>query len=177
MRASSGLPRPRAPDFSGNCDVRLTKLTDYALRLLMHLAQHPDRLCTISEVAQVHGISQAHLMKVTHQLGRHHWITTVRGKGGGIRLAHAPAEIRLGQVVRSMETDFDLVECFGSGQRCVLSGQCRLTGVLQGAMASFLASLESHTLADIVRPHAEAASAAPIAWSRPSRGAPANGLT
>lgn len=130
--------------------MRLTKMTDYALRLLMHLAQHPERLCTISEVAQVHGISEAHLMKVTHQLALHQWITTVRGKGGGMRLAHPPEQIRVGQVVRHMETDFDLVECFGSGQGCALTGRCRLTGVLHGAMERFLAHLEAHTLADIV---------------------------
>lgn len=32
--------------------MRLTTMTDYALRLLMYVAQQPDRLCTISEVAQ-----------------------------------------------------------------------------------------------------------------------------
>jgi len=138
--------------------MRLTALTDYALRLLMHVAQQPERLCTIAEVAQAHGISQAHLMKVTHRLGQQGWIRTVRGKGGGMRLAHAPQDINVGAVVRSMEPDFALVECFGSANRCGLAGGCRLRGVLQGGLAGFLAHLDGYTLADLL-PGAGAAQA------------------
>ena len=130
--------------------MRLTTLTDYALRLLMYVAQQPDRLCTIAEVAQVYGISKAHLMKVTHLLGQQGWITTVRGKGGGMRLAHAPQDIGLGAVVRGMEPDFALVECFTTGNHCTLTGHCRLTRVLQGGLASFLDYLDKFTLADLL---------------------------
>lgn len=132
--------------------MRLTMMTDYAMRLLMYVAQHPDRLCTIAEVARVYDISEAHLMKVTHQLGLNGWIETVRGKGGGMRLAHAPREINLGAVVRSMETDFQLAECFRTSSQCSLTGSCRLTGILQGALQNFLQSFDAHTLADIVPP-------------------------
>lgn len=130
--------------------MRLTSMTDYALRLLMYLAQQPDRLCTIAEAAQAHGISEAHLMKVTHHLGLLGWIDTVRGKGGGMRLARAPHEIGLGEVVRDMEPDFHLVECFTSGNTCVRTGDCALTGVLHRALQDFLARLDGVTLADIV---------------------------
>lgn len=130
--------------------MRLTSMTDYALRLLMYLAQQPDRLCTIAEAAQAHGISEAHLMKVTHHLGLLGWIDTVRGKGGGMRLARAPHEIGLGEVVRDMEPDFHLVECFSSGNTCVRTGDCALTGVLHRALQDFLARLDGVTLADIV---------------------------
>src|SRR5437762_12377457 len=86
--------------------MRLTTMTDYALRLLMYVAQQgDDRLCNIAEVAQVYGISEAHLMKVTHQLGMAGWLQTVRGKGGGMRLARRPEDINLGAVVRSIEPD------------------------------------------------------------------------
>lgn len=130
--------------------MRLTSMTDYALRLLMYLAQQPDRLCTIAEAAQAHGISEAHLMKVTHHLGLLGWIETVRGKGGGMRLARAPHEIGLGEVVRDMEPDFHLVECFSSGNTCVRTGDCTLSGVLHSALQDFLARLDGVTLADIV---------------------------
>lgn len=132
--------------------MRLTLMTDYALRLLMHVARHPGRLCTIAEIAQAHAISEAHLMKVTHQLALRGWIATVRGKGGGMRLAHAPADIVLGAVVRGMEPDFALVECFtGAGQpACTLAQGCRLAGVLGGALGSFLAHLDGFTLADLL---------------------------
>lgn len=130
--------------------MHLTSMTDYALRLLMYVAQHPDRLCTIAEIAQAYSISEAHLMKVTHQLAQHGWIETVRGKGGGMRLAHLPEDINLGAVVRSMEPDFQLVECFATGSACVLTGHCPLTGVLDGALQSFLAHLDGFTLEDIL---------------------------
>lgn len=130
--------------------MRLTSMTDYAVRLLMYVAQRPERLCTIAEVAQAHGISEAHLMKVTHQLGLQGWIETLRGKGGGMRLAHAPADINLAAVVRSIEPDFNLVECFSNGSTCTLTGSCRLTGVLQGALQGFMSHLDQFTLADIL---------------------------
>lgn len=130
--------------------MRLTSMTDYALRLLMYLAQQPDRLCTIAEAAQAHGISETHLMKVTHHLGLLGWIETVRGKGGGMRLAREPHEIGLGEVVRDMEPDFHLVECFSSGNTCVRTGDCALSGVLHSALQDFLARLDGVTLADIV---------------------------
>ena len=130
--------------------MRLTIMTDYALRLLMHVAQHPQRMCTIAEVARVYAISEAHLMKVTHQLGQHGWIETVRGKGGGMRLALAPGAINLGAVVRSVEPDFHLVECFATGSTCILTGHCRLADALDGALQSFLAHLDGYTLEDIL---------------------------
>jgi len=130
--------------------MRLTAMTDYALRLLMYVAQQPDRLCTIAEIAQAYGISEAHLMKVTHQLGVCGWIETVRGKGGGMRLAHKPEAIDLGAVVRLMESDFQLVECLGETSRCVLTGNCVLTGVLNGALERFLEHLHGFTLADLL---------------------------
>jgi Rrf2 family transcriptional regulator, nitric oxide-sensitive transcriptional repressor len=133
--------------------MRLTTMTDYALRLLMYVAHRPGRLCTIAEVAEAYGISQAHLMKITHQLGQAGFIETVRGKGGGMRLAAPPHEIGLGAVVRRMETDLDLVECFtDSDNRCVLTGHCRLAGVLDEALAAFMARLDGVTLADLAPP-------------------------
>ncbi|MCL4182298.1 MAG: Rrf2 family transcriptional regulator [Burkholderiaceae bacterium] len=132
--------------------MRLTMMTDYAMRLLMYVSRHPDRLCTIAEVARAYDISEAHLMKVTHQLGLNGWIETVRGKGGGMRLAHSPERINLGAVVRSMESDFQITECFGVANQCSLTGSCRLTGIVDEALQSFLRSFDTYTLADIIPP-------------------------
>lgn len=135
--------------------MRLTAMTDYALRLLLHVGQHPERLCTIAEVAEVYGISQAHLMKITHQLGLAGWITTVRGKGGGMRLALPPEQINLGEVVRSIEPDFFLVECHAADNACGISGRCGLTRIFDNALGAFMQELNAHTLAEVLpRPHA-----------------------
>ncbi|MEO6984757.1 MAG: Rrf2 family transcriptional regulator [Paralcaligenes sp.] len=130
--------------------MRLTTLTDYAMRLLMYLGRHPERLCTISEIARAYDISEPHLMKITHRLGQQGWIETVRGKHGGMRLAYPPGEINLGEVLRDTENDLDLVECLGSGNTCSLSGRCRLTAIIDGALQQFLQHLQRYTLADII---------------------------
>jgi Rrf2 family nitric oxide-sensitive transcriptional repressor len=135
--------------------MRLTTMSDYAMRLLMYVAQQPERLCTISEVARAYDISEAHLMKITHQLALAGWLETVRGKGGGMRLAAAPGEIRLGAVVRSIEPDFAIVECLTSSAACQLTSTCHLTGIINGALQSFMNFLDRYTLADLLAPDSE----------------------
>lgn len=149
--------------------MRLTNMTDYAMRLLIFLAQHPDRLCTIAEIARNYDISEAHLMKITHQLALAGWIGTVRGKGGGMRLARAPRDIVLGEVVRSTEPDFFIVECFATGGSCTLTGNCKLTRVIDGALRSFMQHLDGHTLADILPAPADAQVQKVIRVQRPAR--------
>lgn len=153
--------------------MRLTQMTDYALRLLMHVAQQPPgRLCTSAEVARVYGLSEAHVTKITHQLGRAGWLTTVRGKGGGMRLARPASEIALGDVVRGLEPDFALVECLGIGNACVLTGQCRLSRILGQAVSGFLQHLDGYTLADLLPPAGAGAGAAgPVALPWPAAAA------
>jgi Rrf2 family nitric oxide-sensitive transcriptional repressor len=138
--------------------MRLTTMTDYSMRLLMYVAKHPERLCTIAEVARAYDISETHLMKITHQLGLCGWLETVRGKGGGMRLAAAPADINLGAVVRSIEPDFFLVDCFGSDTVCLLAGSCQLTSIVSGALQVFMQHLDRHTLADLLSAPGDSAS-------------------
>ncbi|WP_397473469.1 RrF2 family transcriptional regulator [Pusillimonas sp.] len=130
--------------------MRLTQHSDYAMRLLMYVGRHPDRLCTISEVARAYGISEPHLMKVTHRLSQNGWLKTVRGKNGGMRLAKAPEDIVLGAVLRDTETDLALVECLGPNNKCTLAGSCGLSGIVHGALQAFLAHFDEYTLADIL---------------------------
>ncbi|SMF76051.1 transcriptional regulator, BadM/Rrf2 family [Tistlia consotensis] len=131
--------------------MQLTRHSDYALRLLMRLALAPDEVVTIQEIAEAYGISRNHLMKIALELGRHGFIETLRGRGGGLRLGKAPSEIRLGAVVRATEDSFALVECFDADHnRCVITGACRLRGALREALQAFLAVLDGYTLADLV---------------------------
>ena len=132
--------------------MRLTTMTDYALRLLIYLGRNPERLCTTAEVAQAYAISEAHLTKITHQLGLGGWITTVRGKGGGMKLALPAEDIMLGELVRAIEPDFYLVECLGQANACSLTGGCKLTGIINDALAAFLETLDGHTLAELLPP-------------------------
>lgn len=131
--------------------MRLTSHTDYGLRVLMALAVMDDRLVTIEELADRHRVSRNHLMKVAQSLVGHGLVKSVRGRRGGLTLGMAPSEIRMGQVVRALEADVELVTCLGDGPAtCVFAGICRLTGALRAAMEAFFDELDRLTLADLV---------------------------
>ena len=132
--------------------MKLTTFSDYTLRVLMFLALNRDRLATIPEIAGAYGISENHLMKVVHQLARSGVVESVRGKGGGVRLAREPEAIRLGQVVRASEGNAPIVECLSDDTgACRIAPACRLTAALVRAFDSLFAVLDEYTLADLVR--------------------------
>jgi Rrf2 family nitric oxide-sensitive transcriptional repressor len=126
--------------------------------MLMYLAVKDDGLATIAEIARSYGISKAHLTKVAHQLGLAGYVGTVRGKGGGLRLAHPAEAIGLGEVVRRTEPDMALVPCFepvhGS---CPIVPACGLRSVLHEARGAFLAVLDRYSVADLVQRRVELA--------------------
>ena len=130
--------------------MQLTLFTDYALRTLIYLALQPEReLSTITEVAEKFQISRNHVVKIVHQLGVKGYIETVRGKHGGIRLAHTPEAINLRDVVSDMENVSCLLDC--QRENCPLSSGCRFQGILRKAIRAFLAVLGEFTLRDLVK--------------------------
>jgi Rrf2 family transcriptional regulator, nitric oxide-sensitive transcriptional repressor len=129
--------------------MRLTSFSDYALRVLMYAAARGDQRITIDETAKLYGISRAHLMKVVNQLTRSGYLKAVRGRAGGLTLAKRPDKIRIGEVLRATEPDFALVECFATGNQCVITPRCRLRGALNEALGAFLGTLDGYTLADL----------------------------
>jgi Rrf2 family nitric oxide-sensitive transcriptional repressor len=130
--------------------MRLSEYTDYTLRVLMYCAAHRDRLVTIAELAEQHGLSKNHLMKVVNDLAHQGLIETTRGRGGGLRLLLDPEAIRIGDVVRTTETDFRLVECFDRDTNaCALSPSCRLKHLFAEALRGYFKALDGATLADM----------------------------
>ena len=133
--------------------MRLTTFSDYSLRVLIYLGSAPERLATIEQVAAAYGISGNHLMKVVHYLAQRGYIETVRGKGGGMRLARAPEAINVGEVIRATEDSLALVECFEPGETdCRIARVCVLKQALREALKAFLAVLDRYTLADLIAP-------------------------
>lgn len=131
--------------------MRLTTYTDYSLRALIYIAVRPDPLPTIGSIAQSYGVSRNHLMKVVHQLGVAGYLDTVRGKGGGLRLARPAQDILLGDLVRHTEPDMAVAPCFDAANaNCVITPACKLRRALHEARAAFLKVLDSYTLADLV---------------------------
>lgn len=130
--------------------VRLTRYTDYSLRVLIYLALEGDQLSTIQAIADSYHISKNHLTKVVHDLQRAGYVDTVRGKHGGLRLRLPPHEVNIGRLVRETERDLDIVECFADADRCVITPHCALKTVLGEALDAFMRTLDRHTLADLL---------------------------
>jgi Rrf2 family nitric oxide-sensitive transcriptional repressor len=126
--------------------MRLTRYTDYAMRVLLHLAARDEGLSSIAEIARLYDISENHLMKVVQDLGKAGLLRTVRGRGGGVALARPAQAIGVGEVVRRTEEGFEMVDC----STCVIASACSLPRVLNEATAAFIGVLDKYTLADLL---------------------------
>ncbi|MCG6968645.1 MAG: Rrf2 family transcriptional regulator [Gammaproteobacteria bacterium] len=136
--------------------MQLTLHTDYALRVLIYLSTHPEKTVTIDEITDFYEISRNHLVKVVHNLSSKGFINTSRGKHGGMQLSRPPQDISIGDVVRQIEANFDIVECFNpSTKKCRVLPICNLKTVLQQANEAFLAFLDQYSLADAVKSNTE----------------------
>ena len=126
--------------------MKLTRYTDYAMRVMIHLGTHDDRLVSIPEIARIYDLSHPNLMKVVQDLGHAGYVETVRGRHGGVRLARPADQINLGELVRHTEAGFDLVDCQG----CLISPACGLPSILAEATRAFLGVLDRYTVADLL---------------------------
>ena len=137
--------------------MQLTKHTDYALRVLIWLGYREH--ATIAEIAGAHRISQNHLMKVVHQLAKLGYVETVRGKGGGLKLARPAHEISIGEVVRATEETLYVVECLADDYAgdCRLNAACTLKSALRDAQNAFFETLDQCSLQDLLPKRRESA--------------------
>jgi len=129
--------------------MRLTQFSEYALRLLIFAAAHPDRLVTVDEAATFYDISRAHLMKVANLLVRQDFMKGVRGRSGGLALARQAGNISLGALIRATEPAFAVMECFGEAEGRSPMSLDRWREVQSEAMAAFLAQLDRYSLSDL----------------------------
>ncbi|MDE2343294.1 MAG: Rrf2 family transcriptional regulator [Betaproteobacteria bacterium] len=126
--------------------MRLTRYTDFAIRVMLYLAAHEDRLCSIGEIAKAHGISQNHLMKVVSDLAGSGYVQSLRGRSGGLRLARTADQVNIGHMIRHTEGKVDLVGC----GECPLAPACGMVCVFKDAVENFFVTLDQYSLADIM---------------------------
>lgn len=129
--------------------MRFSQFTDYAFRLLIHVATRPDERNTVEQAAAHNQISRHHLVKVAQRLSQAGILAASRGRYGGLKLARPAAEIGVGDILRATEADFNLVGC-QRGEHCVRFGNCGLPPVLASALAAFLAEADRHNLAELI---------------------------
>lgn len=131
--------------------MQLTHYTDYSLRVLVYLTLKQNQPVTISEIADYYKISRNHLVKIVNNLANLGYITTIRGKGGGMHLASAAQDINIGEVIRNVEPHFNIVECFAQEHKnCRIEPICKLKHILQTATDNFLAELDQYSLQDVI---------------------------
>lgn len=131
--------------------MHLTTYSDYSMRVLVYLCLQREGLVTIADIAKAYDISENHLMKVVHHLALDGYIETVRGKGGGMRLAREPEYINLGELLRRTEGDHGLLACTDGISNCCIQPACNLVEILREAHNALFAVLEKYTLADLVK--------------------------
>lgn len=131
--------------------MQLTQQTDYALRILMYAAAHPDRLVNITEIAELYGISRSHLTKIVASLASSHYLESIRGNKGGIRLNRPASEINIGELIRRFEP-LAIVDCMSKNRTCVITPTCRLKNVFFEATSAFLKTFDQYTLSDMLNP-------------------------
>lgn len=131
--------------------MRLTKQSNYAVRILMYCAANKDELSKISSIAKVYDISEYFLFKVLKPLVDNGYVETTRGRTGGISLARPADQMRLGEIIRATEDKFIMAECFEDGADCPLLSSCAFNSALGEALAAFFQVLDSYTIADLVQ--------------------------
>ena len=129
--------------------MQITHRTDYGLRVMIFVAAKGESPSTIAEIAEAYGISRSHLMKIVQELSTRGYLDATRGKNGGIRIGRPADQIRIGDIVRDLEPDFGLVECFRSGNECIITPACPLKAALTKALSAFLDTLNEYTVADM----------------------------
>ena len=130
--------------------MQLTRYSDYALRVLLYLAIKGETRSTISEIAESYDISRNHLMKVVQDLSHRGYVTTIRGKNGGLLINRAPEDISLGRLIRDTESELGLIECLREHNQCPITAAYRARSILNEALDAFMAVLDRYTLADLL---------------------------
>jgi Rrf2 family nitric oxide-sensitive transcriptional repressor len=130
--------------------MHLTTFSDYSMRVMMYLGLQRQSLVTIANIAQAYQISENHLTKVVHQLAQRGYIETIRGKGGGMRLAKEPKDINLGKVLRETEGGSGLLPCIDGEGDCCIMPACKLIRILYEAQEALYQVLDKYTLADLL---------------------------
>ena len=132
--------------------MRLTKQTNYAVRMLMYCAANEGSLSRIPEIARAYGVSELFLFKILQPLNKAGLVETVRGRNGGVRLGKPATDISLFDVVRVTEESFAMAECFEEGANdCPLVDSCGLNSALRKALNAFFEVLADYSIDDLVK--------------------------
>lgn len=131
--------------------MNLSKFTDYGFRILICLGNSPDRIFTVDELASILNLSSHHIKKIVYKLSKYGYISSTKGRNGGIKLGLDPKDINLGKVLEITEDNLNLVECFSvKGNSCNISKLCKLKPIINDALIAFKSVFYQYTLQDVL---------------------------
>ena len=128
----------------------LSKFTDYSFRILIYLDHNEGKLFTVDELANALNLSSHHIKKIIYKLAKNGYISSSKGRNGGIKLGISPKDINLGKLLELTEDNLNLVECLSNNNTCNLNTSCKLKPVINNALNLFIAEFYKYTLYDIL---------------------------
>lgn len=129
--------------------MRLTKSADFAMRILICLAQENGPL-TMPVLADRLQISYHHLSKLVQKLRKAQVLHTLQGKNGGVSLLSTPQEISLRQIIDLIDGPTALAECLDQEGECAFSCDCKLKVALSGVQKKINGLLDDIHIVDVM---------------------------
>lgn len=134
--------------------MKLSTKGRYAIIALTDLAiAKPDHLTSLAEIAERQDISLAYLEQLFVRLRRAGLVDSVRGPGGGYKLARAPETIRIAEVLEAVDETVSAMHV-GAGASGGVSGsraQTLSNRLWESLSAHVYVFLHNHTLADVAK--------------------------
>lgn len=131
--------------------MQLSKFTDYTFRVLIYMAKHQEQLLTVEQLATKLEVSEHHLKKVIHKLAKTDYLTSIKGRAGGLRLGVSPDQINLGEILRITEDNLNIVTCLSNNQICTfMDGECKLKSIVHASLEKFIEEFGNYTLSDLL---------------------------
>jgi len=136
--------------------LRISKLTDYAIIILGHMARAPGRTYAANELAEAAHVAAPTVSKVLKALTRADVVRSTRGAKGGYQLTHAPGQTTVASIIRALEGPIALTECGLDSMQCEQSASCHVRGNWSVLNRAIQTALEAVTLADMANPMTQA---------------------
>jgi len=142
--------------------LRISKIVDYGILVLTHMASRPAHVCSAAELAGELGLGQPVVSKVLKLLAQRDLVASTRGAHGGYRLGRDATLINVAEIIDALEEQpFGLTECTALPGACSVEGACHIRSHWQRINRIVRRTLESVTVADMLDGEGPGAPAAP----------------
>lgn len=130
--------------------MRLSKLTDYAVVMMVHMGQSNGRVFSAAQIAEETGVPAPTVAKLLKNLARADLLISIRGVNGGYRMDRTPEEVSIAEVVQALEGPIALTACVdGADDSCTVESLCGMRGNWNKVNTAIRTALEGVSLAEM----------------------------